>query len=875
MDVLRNKGKKMQKNIEIVELDNSCTGCEACANICPVRAIVMAPDEEGFFKPTVNKEKCTNCGLCQSVCSAINFKSENLKEPQCYAAMADDSIRNVSSSGGVFTILANYVFEKNGYVCGAAFDEEWKVKHIIIDNKDDLQKLRGSKYVQSEMGDIYKQIKSLLLDNKLVLFTGTPCQVSALKLFLVEKYKSLITVDLLCHGVPSYFVFRKYLEESFDFDKIIDINFRDKFDRGWRCDDLAIRFSDSNRVTSNDYFKGFHTNLYLRNSCTSCKYASMPRQGDLTLGDFWNIEKYRDDLNDVKGTSLVLTNTEKGIALFQNIKQNLKHYELIPLDFTLTSNPILTNSGVAHVCRERIFELLKKYPFKKALDLALYNKYDVAIIGLGFASNYGDILTNYAMFEFLKSFNLAPLMIDKPKMMNGTVFNDSDYGNTMGRIFMNKYLEVSDIYNDNKDLVEINDKCDIFIVASGQNWRPYVHDPCHYYYFLDWVFDCKKKIAYGTSFGTDEFDVEPVVENNTKYFLNKFDYVSTREDSGVDICKKQLGVDAVQVLDPVFVVNPNVYDKLLEQSELNKGDINPYVATYILDSFIETEDIVNNVKQKFNLPVYGIVDALKSRSYELKETPEDFLAYFKNASFIVTDSFHGVCFSIIFNKPFICIPNKFRGLTRFTSLLSLLGLTDRMVQTLNELKEKEYLFNDMDYSKVNEILKEQKEFSINWLKNAILAPKKHIFSSFDYLNQKIVDEVNVVRNQANEMSARQDIDNAELYRQSAELREQSTELREQTTELYRQSIELRRQSTELREQTTELFSQSTELFKQNNLLKYKILLLFQKDNLVKKYFCYKMLRTFSFGKKRKCLSEKIDGLRQVIDDIKFEKGKLY
>ena len=244
--------------------------------------------------------------------------NNNLKAPKCYAAMASDEIRlNKSSSGGIFTLIANEVLKNNGIVVGASFDEGETVNHIIVDNYKDLEKLKGSKYVQSNINDIYKKIKQYLDKNIKVLFTGTPCQIAGLKSYLSKEYENLMTIDIVCHGVPSPMVFRKYLKEKFgNSTQIVDINFRDKIN-GWSSSDLIITFQAhdftvSEKDKENEYITAFLKNYILRKSCFNCPFQKLPRQGDITIGDFWKIQKYDENLDDKKGTSVVLVNNKKG-----------------------------------------------------------------------------------------------------------------------------------------------------------------------------------------------------------------------------------------------------------------------------------------------------------------------------------------------------------------------------------------------------------------------------------------------------------------------------------------------------------------------------------------------------------------------------------
>lgn len=220
-----------------------CTGCGACVNICPENAISYKEniEEDGSLIAQINQEKCVDCGLCRSVCPQLNTSlNDNWKDPECYAVMADDDIRTRSSSGGAFTILSNYVLEQNGVVCGAAWGEEFEVHHIIVTKKSELPLLRRSKYVQSRIEYVYRELKKYLECGKKVLFVGCPCQVAGLKSYLKAKYQNLITVDLYCNYTPSPVVMRKYLEESYGKENIDSVEFRIK-DEGWIADICDVK----------------------------------------------------------------------------------------------------------------------------------------------------------------------------------------------------------------------------------------------------------------------------------------------------------------------------------------------------------------------------------------------------------------------------------------------------------------------------------------------------------------------------------------------------------------------------------------------------------------------------------------------------------
>lgn len=297
-----------------------CTGCSACYNICPVQCIEMKMNEEGFEFPLIDLEKCIDCNKCKSVCPMINSARFNIdKDPLVYASWnREKDIRYNSSSGGVFTALANSVLNEDGIVYGAAYDEHMIVRHIAVTNREDIKKLQGSKYVQSDIGNTYSDVKLKLKEGKKILFSGTPCQIAGLKNFIGYQDNNLITCDLLCHGVPSPQLFNKHirtLEEHYE-SRITDYKFRDKRN-GWGFNNTVVIFNNKNEKVLKDkddtYIYGFVNCFSLRNSCYKCKYTQLERVGDITLGDFWGIGEIKKFEHSTKdGISLILVNSLKG-----------------------------------------------------------------------------------------------------------------------------------------------------------------------------------------------------------------------------------------------------------------------------------------------------------------------------------------------------------------------------------------------------------------------------------------------------------------------------------------------------------------------------------------------------------------------------------
>lgn len=370
-----------------IKAKEDCCGCYACYNICPKECITMESDNEGFWYPKIDKNQCINCNLCEKVCPIINPVKRADSKKIAYAGMnKDDQIRVKSSSGGIFSILAEYIIKNNGIIYGASFDEDFNIKHKRILCNTDLDLLRGSKYVQSFIGDIYKQVKNDLESNRQVLFTGTPCQVEGLRNYLRKEYVNLITMDFICHGVPSPLVWKKYLEEmkKSKQENIKNIYFRNK-DIGWKIFSLKIIFDEkiySNDLSNDLFMKGFLQDVYLRPSCYSCKFKKINRVSDITVADFWGIENILPKMDDDKGTSLIVIHSEKGKQLFDKLSEIMILNE-VNLNEAIKYNPSMISSVKYNEKRkdfflelnsgEELINLIKRYT-KVSLERRVKNK---------------------------------------------------------------------------------------------------------------------------------------------------------------------------------------------------------------------------------------------------------------------------------------------------------------------------------------------------------------------------------------------------------------------------------------------------------------------------------------------------------------------
>ena len=358
--------------IKILE-KSKCSGCHACVGVCPKSCITMQRDEDGFLYPVIDESACVDCKLCERVCPIIN-KKENRKQIEdigAYAAYTkDDKLRFNSSSGGIFTEIASTVIEDGGVVFGAAFTENFDVAHKCIDTVEGLRELRGSKYVQSTIGNTFSLAKQYLQEGRKVLFTGTPCQIAGLYSYLGKEYDNLITQDIICHGVPSPMLWKKYIElrEDKSGARIQGVSFRHK-KTGWKTYSIHLVFANNKEYiasTSEDYYmRGFLSNLCLRPSCYDCKFKDKIRQSDITLADFWGIQHVLPEMNDNKGTSLVIVNSKVGRELIERISDKIT-VKSANLEEAMKHNTAMISSAFCPSDRESYMETVRTKGIKKA-----------------------------------------------------------------------------------------------------------------------------------------------------------------------------------------------------------------------------------------------------------------------------------------------------------------------------------------------------------------------------------------------------------------------------------------------------------------------------------------------------------------------------
>ncbi len=358
--------------MELFNNKNQCCGCTACYSVCPKNAITMEYDEEGFIYPSINSELCVDCGMCKSVCA---FQNGYEKHPVIdgYALKHKDmDTRTKSRSGGAFAGIANHILSLGGVIYGAVYNDDYSISHFRCDNKKDLVKIQGVKYIQSEMNDIFSQVKTDLRDGKYVLFSGTSCQVAGLLSYLGKTDTSkLFTADLICHGVPNNMIWQEFLrwnERKYN-GKLTNAMFRDK-SYGWKTHFESVTI-DGKKHKTKRFCLMFYENDILRPSCYECKYSNLDRVGDFTLGDFWGLKRQHKDFVDKIGCSLFLVNTKRGKELFSEVKDEfiLRDADVVKASYP---NPNLRFPTPKPENRDYFWSLYKQYDFDKVMKI--YNR---------------------------------------------------------------------------------------------------------------------------------------------------------------------------------------------------------------------------------------------------------------------------------------------------------------------------------------------------------------------------------------------------------------------------------------------------------------------------------------------------------------------
>ena len=727
----------------------NCIGCNACYNICPNNAITMSHNKYGFLQPLINKNRCINCGLCKKICLAKdNIFFQNPKSTYIIQSKNKSYIEK-SSSGGMFAELAKYVISKNGVVFGCAIeriDDGFDVKHIYIENEKDLYKLQGSKYVQSRIGNTIKDAKGFLDKGRLVLFSGTPCQIAGLKAYLKQDYDNLLTVDLSCTGTPSLEIFNsfiKFLEKKFK-QKIIKFEFRNKEHMGWSCGNALITFENGkqkilyNNVTS--YLYLFINKKLQNKNCQECKYIGLERISDITVADAWGVEKEYPELLKSKfdknrGISLIIANNNKAYSLLNKIQNNLIIKEININKMVKYNNPLnkITQNkedltflnaykndkyyGIEKLFRKNLgkkyyYYILKNHTpkfVKNIVKLLLPQKIDCLLMTAHGWPNYGSMLAAYSLQKAITKLGFSVKLINY--MISVGVFKK----------FAQQYFKLTKLCIDRKDFYNLNKLSDTFILGSDNLINL---NTCSFPFvtrnLLNFTTNYKKRLMISGSIGAWDGSTQDKQEHNyIKYLLDRFDYISTREEHGKQVFEKEYNVQADWINDPVFYLKKDDFIELTKNITENYSN---KIMQYVLYPTNETDKIIEYSKRKMGLDTikFDGNDNVKYFSNNKNKSVENWLKAILDSKLVITDSFHCVAFCLIFNKDFVCIKNT-HATVRFLSLFKRLGIQIPLIETVKDLQSA-----DLSYNKdvVNKSLNDIREFALAKIQEYLLKPQK-------------------------------------------------------------------------------------------------------------------------------------------------------
>ena len=686
----------------------------------------------------------------------------------------NNEIIKKSSSGGMFAELAKYVLSQGGVVFGCTMErveDGFEVKHIYIEDEKDLYKLQGSKYVQSNLGNTIKEAKEFLDKGRFVLFSGTPCQIAGLKAYLKHDYENLITVDLSCEGTPSIKIFNdyiKYLEKNIIKHKIVDFKFRSKKHFGWSTSGFVAIYEKKGKLYEkilpqnlSSYFTYFLKGYILQDRCFECKYTGVNRISDITIADAWGIEQeypeiLKSKFKKLNGISLVLVNNIKSINLLNTIKQNLI-VEDIDIKKLRKYNHPLRHPSIKISNRHVYLDIYNKYGyeglenlFKKELGLKYYyykiknktpywiknliklflpkhEKADCLLYTMYLHPNYGSILTAFSLQR----------AIEKQGYKAKHIQTSDAHG--YNRDFIKKHLNTTKQCRIVELLKNLNNNTNIFILGSdnlldlkGSELR------CVAQSLLNFTIPSKKRLMFSGSIGTWDGTTKTTQDHNyIKYLLDRFDYVSTREEHGKQVFENVFNVKADWINDPVFYLEKQDFIDLTKNI---KQDYSNNIMQYVLYPTDKTQEIVEYYKEKTGLKTvkFDGNENVKYFSRHKNQSVENWLSAIINSKLIITDSFHCVAFALIFNRPFVCIKNT-HATVRFTSLFKRLGIETPLIESVEDLKTANL---DYDKEQVNKSLEDIRNFALEKIEQAMLAPKKEyiIDEKMEEYNQKFIHE---------------------------------------------------------------------------------------------------------------------------------------
>lgn len=721
----------MKNNVNITINNKKCSGCFACKDICPSNAIELEQAEDGFIYPSIDDTKCINCGLCLSTCPS--FSSQNIETSSFktyYFKSVDKEVKD-STSGGFFYEAAKNIINQNGVIYGSAL-VELKAKHIRVTSLDEIKQMQGSKYIQSDTANIYQQVAQDLLKGSLVLFSGTPCQCNALKLFLGIRnisFGKLYNIAIACHGVPSQFSFDAYIKnyiERIYSKQVKHYYFRNK---SAGSNNIKVIFSDGSDLAMNrkddPYNILFANNTSLRNSCVHCE-AKHNISADILMADFWGIEHI--DTSIEKPGSLILSFTNKGDELLKAYfgKNNILIKE------EKSPNPHNQNPSLFHsVTRcsdtknkawyKNYFSSFKNEEKKAVSTTSLASKLlkqkddTIYIVTIPDLLNYGNRLQNFALQTFLREnypyqiYSLFKFGYGDRKRRIKNIIKDFVFyvrdiftfltvrsrKRFIARSFNRKYMRMKN-YRTILGVKLLKNKAKYFIAGGDQVWNP--EFPIFNYSTLYFAYP-EQRLSYSASIGISVSEqAKKELANKTVDFVN----ISLREKGAMDIYKNHTSPRVDNNIDPVFLLTADEWRRSLNLKPISKRYIFVYHIGSKDDAF---EKIVNQIQSERNLEViyFSHSENNWNGTKYYKKNAKTFLNYLAEASLVITNSFHGFALSLVFNKENV-VYTKSDNDMRFDSIKDILGITFKYSH--NETCE----INTYDWDLVNKnILSERKK----------------------------------------------------------------------------------------------------------------------------------------------------------------------
>lgn len=758
-----------------------CTGCMCCTDTCKQNAIKIKEDKNGLWYPIIDAEKCIECHLCEKHCQDVCTGALLEKNPINYyipytAWNKNDSQRKVSTSGGSFAAMATTILDRGGIVCGAAIENN-RVRHIFVNSLQQLPLIQGVKYIQSNLEGIYQQVLKYINGHKIILFSGTPCQIAALYTYLGNKknYENLYTAEVICHGVISNLIIDKHLEYNHA-NQIV--SFRSKC-LGWGKDTYTTVLKNGKKTIlqnrhKNFFYHAFTSDTVTRPSCYQCSYSNIKRVADITMGDYWGNKQFPEET--IKGLSLLIANNHKGKSLLSQCPtlhlETTKWEQCLPRNprlycdkhecqsisltshlhtiFTYTPRFFAKSLVGARVTKRNPIAFIRAYYIisqKKAIDKRVTIELQrtikktkkvmkkVGILTFHRSINYGAMLQAYALRHTVQKLGYETEVIDYGKIGQSERFYWSTTSiKAIGGSIINNFLKLfgekrrianfkkfseefiglsSKHYATKEELSKDLHHYQSLITGSDQVWHPMICED-DMTYFLDLPIQSNQKIAYAPSFGVKELTKKQ--QERYTPFLQHIGHLSIREETGVTILKKLLKRNVPLVVDPTLLCEAEEWDKIAILPNEKKR----YILFFtVLGDPEGSAEFALALSKHFGYTIIKIGSIRDIAKLQYKSgryaNPREFLGLVKKAEFVITNSFHGTAFSIIYRKNFFTFLNNNDRNSRLESITKMLGLENQLKKGKCDLP----MNLKVDYTQAEFLLIRLRQQSLLFLENAL------------------------------------------------------------------------------------------------------------------------------------------------------------